>query len=101
MSNILSGVVVTRVYKMSGTSKHGTQYSLCRLEYLTPARGFSSEKTVINAVGFDLREITASESAFQHLAEIPFLTHVDLELTADPRDPTKNQVSGWAPHGSK
>ena len=101
MSNILSGVVVTRVYKMSGTSKHGTQYSLSRLEYLIPARGFSNDKTTIVSVGFDLREITLSESEFAKFAELPFLTHVDLELTADPRDPTKNVVAGWAPHGSK
>lgn len=98
MSNLLVGVIVSRVYKMSGISKAGSQYSLARLEYLIPARGFSNDKTTIVSVGFDLREISVSEPAFQSLAEIPFLTHVDLTLTADPRDPTKNVVSGWAPH---
>lgn len=101
MSNILSGVIVSRVYKMSGISKAGTQYSLARAEYLVPSRGFSNDKTTIVSVGFDQREIAVDESAFSKLAELPFLAHVDLALSCDPRDPTKNIVTGWAPHGAK
>ena len=98
MSNILSGVLPVRAYKMSGISKAGTQYAFAKLEYLVPSRSFSNEKTNIVNVGYDLREINLDEQSFVKFSELPFLTHVDFVLTCDPRDPTKNIVSDWKVH---
>lgn len=70
-------------------------YSFAYVEYLIPAQNFIQGDHNIQKNGFEVKQIGMinNQEAFQKFQNVKPLTQVELVLSANPEDPSKNIVT--------
>tara|TARA_R110001592_G_scaffold305032_2_gene577614 strand:- start:140 stop:448 length:309 start_codon:yes stop_codon:yes gene_type:complete len=80
------------VSNKSGSPK---DYSFASVDYLVPAENFVNSVHNIQKTGFDVKQIAMvnSQDAFEKFRSVKALTMVELVLSADPQNPSRNIVT--------
>jgi hypothetical protein len=70
-------------------------YEFSFVEYLVPAENYIQGDHNIQKSGFEVKQITmiSNEQLYKRIAAAKPLTLVNLELSADPKNPAKNIVT--------
>ncbi|HIF9335652.1 TPA: hypothetical protein ACX6RM_003993 [Photobacterium damselae] len=95
----LTVTVIGAVLGNGTSTKSGTPkpYSFGNIQYLVSAKDFANENTNIQRCGKDVKEISMAfnQSLFNELSMVSYPAVLELELNADPENPTRNIVTAF------
>ncbi|WP_051241139.1 hypothetical protein [Vibrio litoralis] len=84
-------------YRRSGVSKKNNRaYDFAQLSYAVPLREINSESFNQSGVGFEIKEIPLANHVINEFDGIELGTPVELKVTPNPEDPTRNICIGLA-----
>ncbi|KJF95127.1 hypothetical protein [Photobacterium angustum] len=91
-------VLAVGIVMGNGTSmKSGSPkpYAFANVQYLLPAKDFSNENTNIQRKGMDVKEINMmfDQALFNSFGGLEFPIEIELVLSADPENPSRNIVT--------